>query len=153
MNTSAYADIKFYKKVTKAAGKYHLSISRIFRDLLDLTCRRISPALIKGMLTEYQRHKPESWERLHFCPNEEQIEVYSNIRQKLKISVSKLAFFGFLLFWEELLEIYETKTGIPLNENDISNYEEFKSTFTTFLPYIIKRLNINIKTTEQREPT
>lgn len=142
MNTSAYTDINFFKSIQSTAENYNISISKVFRDLLDITSSKITKIKITGILTEYQHKDSYTRKVLHYCPDVNQFETYSEIRQKLKISVSKLAFIGFILFWNELLEKYEKTKNYKCPKLDLVNYESFRSEFKESLIYFKKRLNI-----------
>ncbi|MBN1498882.1 MAG: hypothetical protein JW982_01890 [Spirochaetes bacterium] len=142
MNTSAYVDIVFYEEIVIAAQKFNLSMSGIFKDLMCIVLKEAIPGRITGKLTEYQNHVTAGWETLHYSLDSREVEIYSGSRQKLKISISKLAFIGFILFWKKLIKKYEKERGYQKTENIFSSYDKYIKKMGFLKPVFIKRLKL-----------
>ncbi|MBN1499354.1 MAG: hypothetical protein JW982_04335 [Spirochaetes bacterium] len=146
MNTSAYVDGKFFDEIQKAAQEFNQSESKIFKDITEMAIYGIKSGQISGILTEYQDHNPERWEILHYDLNSEEIELFSTTRQKYKISISKLAFAGFLLFWKILLLKYADKLEKKYNIKNFCSYDKFCYVYSELILYFKKRLKFEEKT-------
>ncbi len=146
-STSANVDAVFHKEICMLQIRFHKSRSAILKDIIELTIAEIKCGRVKGILTEYQDHCPEKWETVYYTLDEEEIEIYSSARQKYKISISKLAFIGFLLFWRLLIQKYSETlfTNNQKIELSLINYEQYKTILNNFVKYFQKRLMIQLK--------
>ncbi len=140
--TSANVDVDFYNELLTASERYDIRDNIIFKDLINLTKQHVKSDHVIGLLTEYQNHKPEQWEKLHYGLNEDEIENFSKMRQKYKISISKLAFIGFILFWELLMRIYEERLKPNIPQDFLYSYQKIKEKFQNLAPKFILRLKI-----------
>ncbi|MBN1499728.1 MAG: hypothetical protein JW982_06225 [Spirochaetes bacterium] len=140
--TSANVDCDLYENLLKASVYYNLKSDIIFKDLIKISEKYIRQKQVLNRLTEYQDHSPEKWEILHYSLNMDEIEYYGQTRQKLKISISKLAFIGFILFWDLLMFSYKERLKISINRNFVYSYIEIKKKYLILIPYFIKRLDI-----------
>ncbi len=139
---SANVDGEFYDELREIGEILNLNPDDIYKDLIELTKQNMHCKHVTGLLTEYQNHSPERWETLYYCLNEDEIEVYGKLRQKYKISISKFAFIGFILFWDLLLYIYKER----LKKNNFNvlfcSYRKIKEKFRKLVPIYLKRLGI-----------
>ncbi|MBN1501649.1 MAG: hypothetical protein JW982_15935 [Spirochaetes bacterium] len=147
MNTSANVDLKFFSEICRAADEFNLSVSAVFRDIASLTIHRIKSEKVTGMITEYQDKNPGNWMTVHYSLHPDDIELFTIARQKYKISISKIAFIGFILFWHLLIEKYtnrdKNKSVSTLNlKSFLDNYEEYKSNLIEKIEYFKKRINV-----------
>ncbi len=140
--TSANVDYKFFNALSFAAAKYNKTQEQIFKDLVELVIQAIQCGHVTGILTEYQDHKPEHWETLYYSIDENEIEIFGTSRQKYKLSISKLAFIGFLLFWRLLLLKYMNKLFNSENCYDFNSYDEYRKLLSNYVVYFKKRLNL-----------
>ncbi len=142
LKTSANVDAEFYKELVKASKRFNKTEEQMLKELICLAIQAFRCGHVKGILTEYQDHSPESWEKLYYSLDEEEIEIFGIARQKYKISVSKLAFIGFVLFWRLLLLKYEEKLDSIAVRYDFNSYDKYCSILKKFKEYFLIRLNI-----------
>ncbi len=140
--TSANMDGNLFDQISEAGDQFNIQADTIFKDLLEITKQNIHSEHVYGLLTEYQNHSPERWEKLHYALNEEEIEKFGKMRQKYKMSISKLAFVGFVLFWELLMFIYKERLKESIPADFFCSYREVREKFESYIPYFTKRLNI-----------
>ncbi len=143
--TSANIDGEYFDELSKAAKIFHISENSIYKDLIELTKQNMHCGHLKGKLTEYQDHNPKRWETLYYSLNEDEIEIFGKLRQKYKISISKFAFIGFVLFWDLLMLIYKNRLKIIIPKDFWYSYGEFKEKIKILIPIFLKRLNIQKK--------
>ncbi|MBN1501317.1 MAG: hypothetical protein JW982_14250 [Spirochaetes bacterium] len=140
-HTSANIDSFFLDNIITVSSRFRLSGSEIFKDLVQLTINQIKSKKTSGILTEYQDHKPENWKTLYYSLNTEEIELFTAARQSHKISISKLAFIGFLLFWKLLIFIYKNKY-LKKHEISLYSYIKYQKKLQNFIIYFKKRINL-----------
>lgn len=138
--TTANIDSVFYLQLKTASKQFGHTEMKIFKDLINMTVYAAKCGLISDKLTEYQNHHPESWKTLYYSLTAEEIECFTKSRQKFKISISKLAFIGFLLFWRLLLLKYSEK--LYSVEIDFNSYKKYSDKFTDLIIYFKNRLEI-----------
>ncbi len=143
--TSANVDEKFFYEICLAAEKYNLTRNEIIKDIIKLTIKAIQSGRISGKLIEYQNHSPNDWETIYYTLDENEIELFSASRQKYKISISKLAFIGFILFWKQLIQMYSKNITKLLKDGFFINYDEYRKKMAYLVPYFKKRLCIHMK--------
>ncbi len=143
--TSANIDIDFACELNAASVKFQTSEMIIFKDIVDITIHEFNSGRVIGILTEYQDHSPENWETLYYSLDAEQIERFSKARQKYKLSVSKIAFIGFLLFWKILLLKYIERLKMSNFKINFHSYDNFRLKLHNLVIYFHKRLNIILK--------
>ncbi len=140
--TSANLDGDFYGELIDASNLFNIPESTIFKDLLDIVIKNNNCCHVYGLLTEYQNHAPETWEKLNYSLTEDEIEVLGKAKQKYKMSISKLAFIGFILFWELLIYSYKIRLKMNTAKDYSCSYITIKEKFKKLIPYFMKRLNI-----------
>ncbi|MBN1501326.1 MAG: hypothetical protein JW982_14295 [Spirochaetes bacterium] len=141
-DTTANVDADFFDKICEISGLYGISESRIFKDLIKLTVKNNCRIRVFGILTEYQNHSPLLWKKLNYSLNPEEIEDFTIIRQKYKISISKFAFIGFLLFLDLLIFIYKERLKKPFNQKILNSYFEIQKKYTKLSNEFRIRLDI-----------
>ncbi len=146
MHTSANVDGNVFDEIGSAAIKFAYTESKIFKDAAKLGAQAIKCGLVIGRLTEYQDHCPERWEKLDYSVSAEEIEFFTSARQKYKISVSKLAFIGFLFFWDVLMLKYADKLCRKVLKFELRSYEEYRKLFKEKMECYILRFKLDIKT-------
>ncbi len=140
--TSANLDGDFYDDLKELSELFSIHESTIFKDLIEITEQHFKCNHVYNQLTEYQNHSPERWEKLHYSLDQSEIEKIGKARQKYKISISKLAFIGFLLFWELLIFIYKERLKKSIDINFLDSYQEKREKFKKHIPYFLNRFNI-----------
>ncbi|MBN1499355.1 MAG: hypothetical protein JW982_04340, partial [Spirochaetes bacterium] len=114
--TSANMDGEVFDSINKTAAFYNIKSEKIFIDLITLLLNSANCSHILNLLTEYQDHSPKNWETFYYSLDENEIEIFSKARQKYKISISKLAFMAFVVFWKSLLLRYSIRLTNSKNE-------------------------------------
>ncbi len=142
MNTSANVDGDFYDSIVQLSKITSVSVSDIYKEILKMMIKSSKLRYVAGRLSEYQNHSPERWEKLHYSLNEEEIELISNARQNFKISISNLAFAGYLLFWNVIVEKLLKKSKKSNIENILRTYDEYKEKLANYCSYYKKRLKV-----------
>ncbi|MBN1501744.1 MAG: hypothetical protein JW982_16410 [Spirochaetes bacterium] len=140
--TSSNIDENFFEELLNASQRFGRNRSIIFKDITSLAIHAVQCGHVSGILTEYQDHKPTAWKKLFYTVDENEIELFTISRQKYKISVSKLAFIGFLLFWHLLMQKYAKKLYGKKIEINLNSYNEYKQKMSEHIKYFKKRLNI-----------
>ncbi len=140
--TSANMDGDFFDELNRVSDKFNISNEKIFKDLIDMISQSITCGLVKGMLTEYQDHCPERWETLYYSLSDEEIENFTKARQKYKVSISKLAFMGFVLFWRLLLLRYSERLKTSNLKEDFNSYVQYFTKCKIYTENFKKRLEI-----------
>lgn len=143
--TSANVDGDFYDELENTAKNFNMHIDNIYKDLIAITKQNIHCEHVLGLLTEYQNHRPERWETVYYSLDTNEIEIYGKLRQKYKISISKLAFIGFVLFWDLLMYIYQERLKKQGAEELLFSYRKTREKFVKLVPIFIKRLEIQKK--------
>lgn len=134
--TSAYVDTKVAEEIKQFAEENNKKVNRVIIDLIKLTIKSMKLCNISDYLTEYQNHKPNSWQRLNYYIENSDIDLIFKIRQHCKISISKLLFIGFLLFWNKLLKIYKKDKTIS---NELNSYAIIQFLYIEFINIYTKR--------------
>ncbi|MBN1499252.1 MAG: hypothetical protein JW982_03810 [Spirochaetes bacterium] len=145
LNTSANMDGYFYDEITIASKIHKIKSTLIFKDLIMMINDEICCGKISGMLTEYQNHPAERWETFYYSLNSEEIDILSNARHKYKISISKLAFMAFVLFWDALLFRYADRLKMTRSAIDQNSYVKNDNKYKCFTDIFTKRLQIKQK--------
>ncbi len=133
-------DGDFFDKLNEASAELNISSQKIFKDLIDLISHAAKCGYITGMLTEYQDHSPERWETFYYSLEDDEIEEFMKVKQKYKISISKLAFMAFVLFWKLLLLRYSEK--LLKSKTKTNSYEECCQKFKIYEGKFKMRLEI-----------
>ncbi|MBN1500853.1 MAG: hypothetical protein JW982_11885 [Spirochaetes bacterium] len=141
--TSANMDIIFFNKLNEASCLFDISCKTIFKDLIKTVKQNIHCKKISGILTEYQNHSPECWKKFNYSLDNNEIEIFGLLRQKYKISISKLAFIGFILFWELLMHKYKERLKLTIPKEIIFSYLKIQEKFKYLIPVFRKRLEIS----------
>jgi hypothetical protein len=140
--TSAYVDSCIYFEIQSISTKFGISNSKIAKDLILIAINSFNSGKVFGSLTEYQNHKPVSWERLYYQLNIDEAEFFSISRQKFKISISKLLFIGFSLFWKQLVYKYKNRISKVKIKIKMNSYDRFTLLYSDYISYFKKRFKI-----------
>lgn len=143
--TSANMDSDFYNDIFEASKEFNITEQQIFKDLLNLTTQNSNCGNISGILTEYQSHSPEKWETFYYSLNNNEIESFGKHRHKYKVSISKLAFMGFVLFWKLLIFTYLDRLKIPNRKIKFYSYSKYYKKTIIYVEQFKKRQNIILK--------
>ncbi len=123
--TSANMDGDVFDNISDVSANFNISENTIFKDLIGLLINASKCELPIIRLTEYQDHSPERWETFYYSLDNDELEIFSKARQKYKISISKIAFIAFVLFWEELIFIYTERLSKSKEIFFFNSYVEF----------------------------
>ncbi|MBN1498557.1 MAG: hypothetical protein JW982_00240 [Spirochaetes bacterium] len=145
-HTSANMDGKFYDVINYTGCKFNISKEKIFKDLIKLLLKNAKCSAFTNILTEYQDHSPDHWETFYYSLSPEEIETFSKARQKYKLSISKMAFIAFVLFWKKLLNKYENVTESFKKKVTFNSYDSYFNKIQRYAVKFKKRLDI-------KEPT
>lgn len=140
--TSANMDGSFFDSIIEKAELFKLTHQQIFKDLINLLLDSAGCEHVFNLLTEYQDHTTDRWETFYYTLDDREIEVFSIARQKYKISISKLAFMAFVLFWDTLLLRYSMRLTNKKTDYSQNSYTEITKKFQRYREKFIKRLNI-----------
>ncbi len=140
--TSANMDGDFYDELYRAAENFNISSQNIFKDLIDMISQSTNCGLVTGMLTEYQDHSPERWETLYYSLSDDEIEFFTKVRQEYKVSISKLAFMAFVLFWKLLMFRYAERLIKFKVKFNFNSYDQYYCKFENYKEKYRKRLEI-----------
>ncbi|MBN1501302.1 MAG: hypothetical protein JW982_14175 [Spirochaetes bacterium] len=140
--TSANIDGYFYDQIRKAAAIFNINEKIIFKDLICIIITSADCGYITNSLTEYQDHSPQKWETIYYQLDAVEIETFLKARLKYKISISKLAFIGFVLFWNLLLYRYAERIKTSTNEIFSHSYFNFSNKYDHFKEYFEKKFKI-----------
>lgn len=95
-------------------------------------------------LTEYQ-DKTRNYERMHYCPSKDLTNELGRSRWFYRISISKMIYCTFLLFFDEVIEHFLGSDSHNYEKNIISEFiEEHFSLIYKFIfdvKYFLKRFN------------
>lgn len=136
MRTTLNADFAIIDKIIKCSKSYSISEEEIVKKCILKVCNYLINYK-RSCLREYQRHKPISgWVCYHYDLNEEENELFSKVSQQYKISISKMLFIGFILFFEGILsEFVEEKIILKIKK-------ELKKIFNGYYKYCEKYQNL-----------
>ncbi|MBN1500348.1 MAG: hypothetical protein JW982_09335 [Spirochaetes bacterium] len=143
--TSANMDERFFVEIKNFSSRFNVLPETVFKDILLIVTEAAGCGRIIGVLTEYQDHVPEKWLTFYYSLDANEIEQYSSARQKYKISISKLAFIGFVLFWKALLFRYSERLKIATIDIIYNSYGEYNKKVQIYASKFRIRMKIKQK--------
>ena len=137
--TSLNSDSFVKMEIENFCKKYNYSKNLVIINLIKEVINNFNSGAIVTALTEYQDHKPVSWSKIDYYLSSQDNEIFGQARQKYKLSISKMLFIGFMLFWKKFVYIF--KERLKKTEISFGSYDEFRKKYFTLIEYFNKRMN------------
>lgn len=149
MHTSASINSNFDSIISHYSHYYNISKSHIFIIIIKKIISNINCLPVKNILIEYQRNNGPINKKIDYYVDEKLYSKLILLRNKHRISISLLAFAGFLFFWDEIIESLDknqfSEKIITIFYSIFLSYVDFKSKYSEYCLYLQNRLGIQLE--------
>lgn len=121
-STTINIDVRILEQIRKFSKETALSQSEIVRKVLKKVVSSTTELKFSTGLNHYQDHTAEEgYKLIHINFDEDEIWMIKSASLRLKLSVSKMLFLGFI-FWFKVLMKSMKKAGNKITSNLIDSY-------------------------------
>ncbi|MBN1500259.1 MAG: hypothetical protein JW982_08890 [Spirochaetes bacterium] len=143
LNTSIYIDIELLERLTIFSAALKIQLNSLITQILLKTAAHYKYNYRENRLIEYQENTGnQNFIPIHVKFTEMENEIFQEARFNYKISISKLLFLGFLLFFNEIAKKFKDKKNN--NKRFFYSYHKYIKKFY----FLIENFNISLKKRE-----
>lgn len=139
--TTLYINNKVKEEIKKAAEQSGKSECFLIKEILKKVIFISKNSEIRNRLTSYQDKNNQQYEHFRYRLNDDEHKEFNNARQRLNISISKLLFIGFILFFKKIIKKYLKKCS----EKKWYNYTTINSLYKYLVIDFCKEINYHGK--------
>lgn len=141
-NTSVSVKYEIFEILKEFCNSYEVSRSKIIRKLLKKGLKKIDSIAVDSILVEYQERTGIKCRIMHYSVDPYLCKNLSKVRDRYRISISKILCASFFLFWESIVEEI---TGENISDK-FNSYEKILKNSIPLIIYFGERLGFEVKT-------